>query len=69
MRAVALEISVAYAVWSAVVMAALAAIGMTVLGESITTAKVSGITAIVNPVAYARPQVRLRPYRREQRNP
>lgn len=42
-----IEISVAYAVWSAVVMAALAAIGMTVLGESVTTAKVGGIAAII----------------------
>ena len=42
----ALEISVAYAVWSAVVMAALAAIGMTVLGESKSLRKVVGIGAI-----------------------
>ena len=42
-----LEISVAYAVWSAVVMAALAAIGMTVLGESVTASKVAGIAAII----------------------
>ena len=42
-----IEISVAYAVWSAVVMAALAGIGMTVLGESVTTAKVAGIAAII----------------------
>ena len=43
----ALEISVAYAVWSAVVMAALAAIGMTVLGESVSLRKVGGIAAII----------------------
>ena len=43
----ALETSVAYAVWSAVVMAALAAIGMTVLGESVTHSKLLGITAII----------------------
>lgn len=42
-----IEISVAYAVWSAVVMAALAGIGMTVLGESVTVAKVAGIAAII----------------------
>ena len=42
-----IEISVAYAVWSAVVMAALAAIGMSVLGESVTLAKVAGIGAII----------------------
>ena len=43
----ALEISVAYAVWSAVVMAALAAIGMLFFGESVSIAKVSGISAII----------------------
>lgn len=43
----ALEISVAYAVWSAVVMAALAAIGMTLLGETISLMKVFGIAAII----------------------
>ena len=42
-----IEISVAYAVWSAVVMAALAGIGMTVLGESVTTSKIGGIAAII----------------------
>lgn len=43
----ALEISVAYAVWSAAVMAALAALGMTMLGESITAIKIVGIAAII----------------------
>ena len=43
----ALEISVAYAVWSAVVMAGLALIGMTCFGESVSAAKVLGIAAIV----------------------
>ena len=43
----ALEISVAYAVWSAIVMALLAAIGMTVLGESVTALKIFGITSII----------------------
>lgn len=43
----ALEISVAYAVWSAVVMAALAFIGMTFLGESVTASKIAGIGAII----------------------
>ena len=43
----ALEISVAYAVWSAVVMAALALIGMTLLGESVTAGKITGIGAII----------------------
>ena len=42
-----LEISVAYAVWSAVVMAALSALGMTWLGESVSAMKISGITAII----------------------
>lgn len=42
-----LEISVAYAVWSAVVMAALSAIGMTVLGESVSGKKIMGILAII----------------------
>ena len=42
-----IEISVAYAVWSAIVMAALAAIGMTVLGESVTASKIAGIAAII----------------------
>ena len=42
-----IEISVAYSVWSAVVMAALAAIGMTVLGESVSLEKVGGIAAII----------------------
>lgn len=42
-----IELSVAYAVWSAVVMAALAGIGMTLLGESVTAAKGAGITAII----------------------
>ena len=37
----------AYAVWSAVVMAALAAIGMLFFGESVSIAKVSGISAII----------------------
>lgn len=43
----ALELSVAYAVWSAVVMAALAVIGMTVLGESVSVTKIAGISAII----------------------
>eukprot|EP00965_Chrysotila_dentata_P200000 6179719-Pleurochrysis_carterae.AAC.2 len=43
----ALEISVAYAVWSAVVMAALAAGGMTFLGESKSLEKVAGILSII----------------------
>ena len=43
----ALEISVAYAVWSAVVMAGLALIGMTCFGEVVSVAKVLGIAAIV----------------------
>ena len=43
----ALEISVAYAVWSAVVMAGLALIGMTCLGEVVSVAKALGIAAIV----------------------
>jgi len=43
----ALEISVAYAVWSAVVMAALSAIGMIFLGETISIAKVTGISSII----------------------
>ena len=43
----ALEISVAYAVWSAVVMAALAFIGMAFLRESITAGKIFGIGAII----------------------
>ena len=43
----ALEISVAYAVWSAVVMAQLAFIGMTFLGESVSAAKIFGIAAII----------------------
>ena len=47
MRAVALEISVAYAVWSAVVMAALAAVGMAFLGESVSIAKMLGILSII----------------------
>jgi small multidrug resistance pump len=42
-----LEISVAYAVWSAVVMALLALFGMTILGESVTIAKIGGISAII----------------------
>lgn len=42
-----LEISVAYAVWSAIVMAALAWIGMAFLGESVTAAKIAGIIAII----------------------
>ena len=36
-----------HAVWSAVVMAALAAIGMLFFGESVSIAKVSGISAII----------------------
>jgi|TARA_B100000524_G_scaffold341854_2_gene236335 small multidrug resistance pump len=47
LRAVALEISVAYAVWSAVVMAALAAVGMAFLGESVSIAKMLGILSII----------------------
>ena len=43
----ALEISVAYAVWSAVVMAALAFIGMTALGENVSGGKICGIAAII----------------------
>ena len=42
-----LELSVAYAVWSAVVMAALSAIGMGFLGERVSRGKVSGIAAII----------------------
>ena len=42
-----IELSVAYAVWSAVVMAVLAGIGMTFLGESVTSAKIGGIAAII----------------------
>ena len=42
----ALEIS-GRAAWSAVVMAALAAIGMLFFGESVSIAKVSGISAII----------------------
>ena len=41
-----LEISVAYAVWSAIVMAALAFIGMAFLGETVTASKIAGIIAI-----------------------
>ena len=44
---IALEISVAYSVWSAVVMAALAGIGMTFLGESVSFAKILGILSII----------------------
>ena len=43
----ALEISVAYAVWSAVVMAALSAIGMTFLGESVSLLKIFGVSTII----------------------
>ncbi len=43
----ALEISVAYAVWSSVVMAALSFIGMAWLGERVTRAKIGGIVAII----------------------
>ena len=42
-----LEISVAYAVWSAAVMAALPFIGMAFLGEVVSAAKIIGIAAIV----------------------
>lgn len=42
-----LELSVAYAVWSAVVMAALSAIGMTFLGERVSPGKITGIAAII----------------------
>jgi small multidrug resistance pump len=42
-----LELSVAYAVWSAVVMALLALIGITALGESVNLAKVTGILSII----------------------
>ena len=42
----ALEISIAYAVWSAVVMAAHAAVGMTFLGETVNAAKVIGIVTV-----------------------
>ena len=43
----ALEISIAYSVWSSVVMAALSVIGMTWLGESVSATKIVGITAII----------------------
>jgi len=43
----ALEISIAYAVWSAVVMATLAFLGMAFLGESKSMLKVGGIASIV----------------------
>lgn len=43
----ALEISVAYAVWSSVVMAALSAIGMMFLGEVVTRLKLIGIGSII----------------------
>ena len=43
----ALEISVAYAVWSATVMAVLAFMGMAFLGESKSWLKVGGIASIV----------------------
>ena len=43
----ALDISIAYAVWSAVVMAALAVIGMTALGEAVSGMKIFGIVAII----------------------
>ena len=52
----ALEISVAYAVWSAVVMAALAFLGMTVLGESVSARKISGIIAIIIGTVLLSPQ-------------
>mmetsp|Transcript_52464 Transcript_52464/g.145838 ORF Transcript_52464/g.145838 Transcript_52464/m.145838 type:complete len:171 (+) Transcript_52464:85-597(+) len=42
-----IEISIAYSVWSAVVMAALSVIGMTMLGESVSKSKISGIVAII----------------------
>ena len=43
----ALETSVAYAVWSAVVMAALSAVGVAFLGESANPTKFVGIGAII----------------------
>ena len=43
-----LDISVAYAVWSSIVMAVLAFIGMTFLGESVSAAKVVGIFSIIS---------------------
>ena len=43
----ALDISIAYAVWSAVVMAALAVIGMTALGEAVSGMKIFGIVSII----------------------
>ena len=42
-----LEISIAYSVWSAVVMAALSAIGMSMLGESVNKGKILGILMII----------------------
>jgi len=43
----ALEISIAYAVWSAVVMALLALGGMTLLGESVSALKIAGVCSII----------------------
>ena len=43
----ALEISIAYAVWSAAVMAVLSFVGMAFLGESVSSLKVAGIALIV----------------------
>lgn len=43
----ALEISIAYAVWSAVVMATLSFMGMAFLGESVSQIKVVGIACII----------------------
>lgn len=43
----ALEISVAYAVWSAVVMATLSFMGITFYGERVSRIKVAGISCII----------------------
>jgi len=47
----ALEISVAYAVWSSIVMALLSAIGMAFLGERRSSIKGIGIASIIVGVA------------------
>jgi small multidrug resistance pump len=43
----ALEISIAYAVWSAVVVATLSFMGMAFLGESVSKLKIAGISCIM----------------------
>ncbi|MGH3670141.1 MAG: DMT family transporter [Pseudonocardiaceae bacterium] len=45
-----LQVSVAYAIWSGVGTAAIAVIGMLVLNEPLTTAKVLGILMIIGGV-------------------